>query len=345
MSRLKSTARVLVVGAGLTGLIAAWLSARAGYRTVVVDEDRPGTRESPLAVSVVHGFGPPADPFVWCRMTPREHRAEALRSEIGYARFREALFLGSKSVRLRRAPHRLLAWPGSDGRDLEIAGERLAAAGLPVALREDDVGVALERGDEALVARDRLAADLARQAESMGVDLRTPDRVFALEEDPGGGVLAEVMTGRERFDACIWAGSRPWNGARAGLRHRAVLYEEVEAGALSLPAILQLASADGLFAPDAGHGARHVIVRLASETSEPGLRWPEIPGAWATFRGATRRQRLMGAFVGPSRRSFTRRSGVVSLTGLEWWPIASVFGAAAEALGLPPCDDERLEST
>lgn len=328
-------ASLLVAGAGLTGAAVAWLAARAGIATLVVSDERPATQGSALFPGVVRGLGPPEDFDRWARASAAERKAVQRREELGMDLLRELLLRAKRDVGFRRIAHLAESAPGMPPERVEEAGAALSDAGFGVRVEGRNGTGILVRERDAMLDRRRLTFELLRAARGLGAELSIPQTLRDLGRVTPEGRHFELARGSRVFDAVVWAGDDPYpgeSGAGSYLR-RSVLVQVMDAGEEQLDLVLQTAGGAVCLAPlPGGESPRTLLVRTASEAGGRGTFWPEVPRAWDAYRGRARRQRLVEAVIGPAFRRFVARDGVISLTGLSAWPVASLIGACSEAL-------------
>lgn len=325
----------LIVGAGLTGISLAWLAVHAGRPAILVANERPVSGDAALATAIVHALGPPADPFVWARMSQREHERVARRARAGHAILRRALLASARPIGLRATAYLLHTHIALGAEILAAAHARLRAAGFPVEIRDVDGHGVFVRDDDAVVSPRHLALTMLRQARARGLVVRIPETVTGVAVRGDGAVRVHFSGGEGVFERVLWTGPRPWRDdpGTATFRRRVVLQHRMDEGAHALPAFLEVPGGEASFAPDPAREGRTVLIRCAGDAAGMGLAFAEPPPAWRSYRGASRRQTISETLVGPVRRTFSARASVVSLCGLANWPVTSVLGACAEVVG------------
>jgi glycine/D-amino acid oxidase-like deaminating enzyme len=323
----------LVVGTGLTGAALAYVMARSGIRTIVISVDRPASQGTALASGIVHGLGPPGEPYGWARMPASAHAQAAERSRRGYELLREVLFAAPRACGLARIEHSLEPPLSGDADWLERTLGLLVAGGWPVDVRERPGGAVLVRRSDALVDPRRLTFELLRQARAAGsrIMLGTPFRGIVRECD--GGLVVHVGTESIEVERVLWAAGRAFpDGARpVPARPRLVLHQLLGPGRSPLTSILEQGDGNLQFTPDALRPGHAVLVRIADENPAGGLVWPELPREWEPLRGPAIRQRLAETVVTPPDRPFTRSGPMVAVAGLSAWPVTALLGTCWEA--------------
>ena len=323
----------LVVGAGLTGAALAYVLARAGRPAILVSVDRPASQGTALASGVVHGIGPPGEPYSWVRLPQAAHEKSAQRARAGYHLLQDVLLAAPRACGLVRTTHKLRPPMSGDAGWVEKTLNLLVAGGWPVDVEELGNGPELVRRGDALVNPRRLTFEMLRQARVAGLRLclGTPFRGI-VREDPGGLV---VRLGGESVlvDRVLWAAGRAFpDGSRlVPVRSRLVLHQLLGPGRVKLESILELGDGDLQFTPDPLRPGCTVLVRIADENPAGGLVWPELPRDWDGLRGPAIRQRLAEAVVSPPDRPIIRSGALVAVAGLSGWPVSALLGACREA--------------
>ncbi|MBP7147350.1 MAG: FAD-binding oxidoreductase [Acidobacteria bacterium] len=331
--RTSESPRTLIVGAGLTGALLAWICSREGDPPFVCSIDRPASQGTALSAGVVRGLGPPGGPTSWARATPEHLAAFARRARTGYDLLREALLATRRPVGLLRCRHAVRMPPSADpalARRLEIA---LTAAGYEVHRETGEFGDELVREDDAVLSARRLTFELLRLAAARGTQLELNCAFRGIRQETGAEVVVN-LDGRDRgFSRMLWASGRPMRDEAppTPAHARIVLHQLFEGGREPLREILELGGGEVTLAPAPLRPGQVVLVRTAQESSG-GLTWPEPPPGWEHYHGRAVRQRLAEALDSPPERSFVRAGRIVSVSGLSRWPIAAALGACRDAI-------------
>lgn len=325
----------LVVGAGLSGAVLAFLAARAGDRVTIVSLDRPASRATALCTGVVHGIGPPGEPHHWPQFPAEALADAALRAARGYRLLQDVVLATDRTCGFTRLRHEMTPPNGSDGAWLAATHARLREAGWPVELVTDRQGPRLVRPLDALIHPRRVtfefvcAAARAGARVRLGVALRSPDT------SARGRFVCRLGEEDVAFDVAFWpsapGGSTGVEGEPAG-RARLVLHQNLALGSQRPAAVLSTGDGDLVLLPDPLRQDRLIVVRAASENPDGGLEWPSMPRSWDVFRGRAVRQRLAEAIYAPGGAPpFSRTGPVVRMHGLAGWSIAAVLGACLQA--------------
>ncbi len=325
---------LLVVGAGLPGAVVAWVAALAGFRVTVASLGRPGGRATALHPGLVHGPGPPSPPVHWPGLPGRTLAAAGRRAREGRRLFHRFLLENDDPVGVRPVPSEVPL--ARDGRlDPVQLASCLAAAGFPVELARGAGGVPVLRRDrDALLVPRRLVFALLRRARARGAEILLGVPAEGWHVDPGGAVVARLGGAERRFSRLAWTPDRPPPGRARGGRWRAsiVLLQEREEGPEPLDRVLHGPGGMAIVAPHPARPGRVILVRHSRVDPGGEIDWPPVPPAFLPFLGSALRQRLAEVFEGPLEREFSAEEPVAVLSGLAGWPIASVFGLAADLL-------------
>ncbi len=337
---------LLVVGAGLPGAILAWVAARAGYRVTVASLARPGGRATALHPGVVHGPGPPVPPVRWSTLPGHALAAAGRRAREGRRFFHGFLLENDDPVGVCPLPSEVML-AGDDGGDPAQLASCLAAAGFPVEIDRGIDGVCvLRRKRDALLLPRRLVFALLRRARALGAEILLGVPAEGWRVEAGGGVVARLGGAERRFGRLAWTPDRPPPGkVREGpWRASIVLLQERQAGPEPLDRILLGPGGMAVVAPHPARSGRVILVRHSRVDPGGEIDWPSLPPAFLPYLGSALRQRLAEVFEGPLEREFSPEEPLAVLSGLAHWPIASVFGLAADLLrawgaGLPAVPD------
>jgi glycine oxidase len=218
---MDESADLLVVGAGVIGLTAAWRAAQRGLSVRVVERDRVGRGATAAAAGILA----PTDAAEW-------HGARGavnLAAMAGWADFAAELRDASgDDVGYRRSGSLRLALDAAERRTLEELAASLAAAGVEHAVLDADACVAEEPGvrgavagllspGDAHVATDRLLTALTRACARAGVDLAERIEPTALLRARDGAVegarLSDGTVQRAALTvvaAGAWTSQAPW---------------------------------------------------------------------------------------------------------------------------------------
>ena len=327
------TRPTLVVGAGLTGAALAFLAARAGEPTYLVSVDRPASQATALARGVVHGVGPPVDPYTWSRLPAEVHASSAARCRNGYDLLRHVLLSARRPAGLTRMVHELRPPVTADGSWLERTVALLRGVRWPVVVEDRSGGPVLVRNPDAVADPRRLTFELLSQARRHGARVRLGVAFRGIQHWAEDHLRVRLSESSIEVSRLLWATGRPIPEAPVTqpARSKLVLHQVLAAGARPLRAILELGEGDLTLFPDPLRAGRVVLVRRAEERPSGGLSWPELPREWEAFRGPALRQRLAEANSAPLDRTFVRLGPLVAMSGLSGWPVSAVLGSCLEA--------------
>ena len=333
----ESRRRVLVVGAGLTGASLAWLAAARGHEVLVVSSDRPASQATALAPGLVHGFGLPGGLAAWTALSDEDGLLAARRDRHGYDLLRQVILASHRPTGFFRCAHLVVADSGLEEERVDRAAARLEELGFPVQRREHAGSAALVREDDALVHPRRLTFELLYRARAAGARIRLGVACLELARGAAGEVSAATTVGDLEADQVYWAAGRlvPGEPQSSELTVRIVLHQTLAPGREPLEEMLECADGAALLAPHPSRRGHTVLARVAEETVAGGLHWPEPPPAWDVYRGPAIRQLLSEAVTGPPGLHLGTPGPVQSMVGFSGWPVATVLGACAEAVGLP----------
>jgi glycine oxidase len=217
---------LLVVGAGVIGLSAAWRAAQRGLRVCVVERDVPGAG----ATTTAAGLLSPTDPQEWEGVRGAVNIA-AMAAWPSFAADLERA--ADTSISYRRDGVLRIALDDDDRVELELVAATLQAAGVAHELVDADGVIAAEPGvrgavagllvdSDAHVDTIRLAAALARACVRAGVDLQTGvEPLGALRARDGTIEGIRLSDGTERraaltvLAAGVWSSQSTWLPAEA----------------------------------------------------------------------------------------------------------------------------------
>ncbi|MDH3284316.1 MAG: FAD-binding oxidoreductase [Acidobacteriota bacterium] len=318
--------QVLIVGAGLTGAVLAWVAARSRRHPVLLASGRVGGRADSVASGVVHGIGPPGEPRTWTSMSDETLRSAARRARRGWKLLQDVLLSASRPSGLAECPHALTPPLELDGARIEHLCERLRAAGFGVELDGRD----LVNPRDALVQPRRLTLELLRQARTAGAELRFGARLPRSLRAGVSDVSVALDEGERSFDTVFWtvAHSRPGVPGAIASERQVIVEERLSPGRARLPKVL--GSFDGAIqlAPAPWFGPDSTLLRIAPGSESGGSAWPQLPAEWSRYAGPARRRSL--AVVAGCQSP--ARDRVLALGGLAMWPVTSLIGACEEVV-------------
>lgn len=205
-------ADVVVIGAGLVGLLIATELAGRGLSVCVLEGDRPGAHASGLNAGGLRTIG--------------RHPAELQLSQAAAARWRNAHDFIGPGAKMQVTGHLLVAETEADAVILEAHWAALQAAGLDVAERLDSHAIALLvpamrplAGSALYAARDGMADPIAAvaaalaRARALGVDVRSGQAVRQVVRRSAG---LTVKTASHAFAAdCVVNAAGAFSGVVA----------------------------------------------------------------------------------------------------------------------------------
>jgi len=196
--------RVAVVGTGTMGAMTLWQLARRGVTAVGYDRWAPGHAfggaggETRLFRSA-YAEGPEYVPLLAASLL--EWRALEAESRLGLLDLTRGLMVGRPDSRFMRG---VLASVTENDLPHEVLTGRQARGRFPETVVTDDEIAVLDERSGVLRAEVSVSA-AARKAVDRGAELRTGDRVVAVEPGPDGVTVVTASGGRDRFDRIVVA--------------------------------------------------------------------------------------------------------------------------------------------